>query len=790
MQPSTGIGFGMFRWLIDSIADLLGFLGFKQPQEEQEIIFIILATLLTSILGGLYRLGLMIYRRRQENRLKKDLHPYFSATDIRKATQFYVPTHFQSNPPSQHSELIQAHKVTARQRLLPFFLKQAFKPDQSDQRFYMVLAGSGMGKTTFMINLYMRYLAGQRWGKGKFHIRLLPLGYPDLLDRIEEIPDQPNTILLLDGLDEDSQAVKDYKKRLNRILKRVRDFRVVIFTCRTQFFPSEEEEPKETGVVKFGSKQGFQTFAKMYLAPFNETDIKRYLRKKYGWWKNKKKQKAEQIILQSPNLIVRPMILSYIDDLLEETRVYQYTSRLYEVLIRKWIAREGARVAEDRRTHFEEELYRFSKEVALNIYQNQKHRKGLFINEKDIRQFAEKHKIQLGDIEMKSRSLLNRNVLGQYKFAHKSILEYFLAAEATDNAKFRVQFNFEGMDQAKTFFDELCLIRHTMPLFQQGTAEGTYKTTGDTQLPLSQIKSEELLQITWLSFSRFKQIEALSPLKRLRTLELENTQVRDLGALIGLEKLEDLNISQTQIDDIELLSRLDALRKLYMDHCPVQDLRALRNVNLSHLSLAFTKVEDLSPISGLADLVSISFHHTRVRDINPLRKLHALTALTANNTLVNSLSPLRELTALNHLALGYTKVQSLSPVRHLLQLKHLSCNHTSISDLKPIKDLTQLKDLTLDRCPVSDLQPLENMETLEKLHISHSRVKDISVLESFSKLRVLSLQGTEVKDLRPVIKLPRLKTLTLDEGQIDARSLQGFKEARPACQVILKKRVK
>ena len=780
----------MFTSLIESIAELLGFLGFKNPKDEQEIIFIIMATLLTSILGGLYRLGLLIYRRRQENQLKEDLHPYFSAADIRKATQFYVPTHFQSNPPSQHSELIQTHKVTARQRLLPFFLKQAFKPDHSDQRFYMVLAGSGMGKTTFMINLYMKYLAQQKWGKGKFHIRLLPLGYPELLNRIAEIPDQPNTILLLDGLDEDSQAVKDYKKRLDKILKQVRDFRVVIFTCRTQFFPSEEEEPRETGVVKFGSHQGFQTFAKMYLSPFNETDIKRYLRKKYGWWRNKKKQKAEQIILQSPNLMVRPMILSYIDDLLEETRAYRYTSRLYEVLIRKWIAREGGRVGENRRAQFEDELYRFSKAVALNIYQNQKHRKGLFINEKEIRQFADKHKIQLGEIEMKSRSLLNRNVLGQYKFAHKSILEYFLAAEAAENSQFRLQFNFEGMDQAKVFFDELCLTRHTMPLFQGGVAEGQYKTSGNTKQAISQIKAEELLNITYLSFSRFKQIEALSPLKNLRTLELENTQIRDLAALIGLNNLEDLNISHTQVDNIEPLAKLDALRKLYIDHCPVNDLRSLRNVNLSHLSLSFTKVEDLSPVSGLADLVSISFHHTRVRDLNPLRKLHSLSAIVANNTSVNSLSPLRELLELNHLALGYSKIQSLSPIRHLIHLKHLSFNHTEVADLKPIKDLVELKDLTLDRCPVSELGPLEKMTELEKLHISHSRVKDISLLKSLTKLKVLSLQGTGVNDLNPIMRHSRLKTLTLDEGQIDEKALQAFKDAQSGCKIVLKKRVK
>ncbi|MEZ4847960.1 MAG: formylglycine-generating enzyme family protein [Bacteroidia bacterium] len=69
---------------------------------------------------------------------------------------------------------------------------------------------------------------------------------------------------------------------------------------------------------------------------------------------------------------------------------------------------------------------------------------------------------------MKSRSLLNRDAEGNYKFSHKSILEYFLAKEAYDNPDFYDQMEFAGMDQALQFFSEM-VQRPEMVLVEGGT---------------------------------------------------------------------------------------------------------------------------------------------------------------------------------------------------------------------------------------------------------------------------------------------------------------------------------
>lgn len=47
----------------------------------------------------------------------------------------------------------------SRSPLIPFFIQAAFNEKSDSERFYLILADSGMGKTTFLINLYLRYHA-------------------------------------------------------------------------------------------------------------------------------------------------------------------------------------------------------------------------------------------------------------------------------------------------------------------------------------------------------------------------------------------------------------------------------------------------------------------------------------------------------------------------------------------------------------------------------------------------------------------------------------------------------
>ncbi len=491
-------------------------IGFPDWLANELVFGLTLLGVLISIFNYFYSFGKWIILLRKNKLLNRDLHPYFTPFEIDKATRFYIPTKYQDTAPSQGHEPGRLFIDSPKARLIPMMLNIAFKRD--DTRYYLILADSGMGKTTFMINLYLAYKRQWAFGGIKYNIELFPLGYPDILKEIESVKNPEDTILLLDAFDEDTEALRNYKNRLEKILQKTRKFREIVITCRTQFFPSEIEEPYKTGMFKFGGDAGEFVFRKAYVSVFDDKDVKKYLQKRFNIFNpfnwNKLKV-ARQIAKKSPNLIVRPMLLSHIEDLVNTGENYEYSYQIYEVLIERWIEREASKQGIIKKygseKKFKEMLYDFSQKLAVNLYENRKNRGGLFLPPDTKIADAE---LQISDIEgedntlfnqtaWRSRSLLNRDAEGNYKFSHKSVLEYFLAKEAIEKEAFLKEFDFDGMDAAKTFLGKM-VIRNLIT-----KVKGEFTTTNSKikgPHPLDQFESNALSTLDKINVDNASQI--------------------------------------------------------------------------------------------------------------------------------------------------------------------------------------------------------------------------------------------------------------------------------------------
>lgn len=428
--------------------------GLEWASHYSELILLI--AFCSGLFPSIFKLIKYFYQVFQTKKLTKDLHPFYDYQTIKQATKFYIPTKCQNITPTKEYEPIGTHAFITKEPLLPFFLNKAFDPKNDEQRFYLILADSGMGKTTFMLNLYLRYT--NKFFGDKFKMKIFPLGFPKINDEIQSIPpkEQEETILLLDAFDEDPQALENHLTRFESLMDLVGRFREVVITCRTQFFKDEEEEPKESGVAMFNtSGNGILEIRKLYISPFDDRDVTKYLNKKYPIWNLKsyfKRKKAKDIVARVPNLMVRPMLLSYVDELLDLKEIETLNPmKIYELLIEKWILREANRLPTNRRAVFIKNLYLFSEKIAQQIYINHLNKKGLFTSFTEICEFADKHSIELSDMELKGRSLLNRDGSGRFKFAHKSILEYFLAREMSMQKYVNISFLEQGLDQAFKF---------------------------------------------------------------------------------------------------------------------------------------------------------------------------------------------------------------------------------------------------------------------------------------------------------------------------------------------------
>jgi len=285
-----------------------------------------------------------------------------------------------------------------------------------------------MGKTSFLLNYFARHL--RRWCKS-FQIELIPLGESGLAERLEKIPEPAQTVLLLDAFDEDLEAIENHVQRLKEIVRLTRKFQKIVITCRTQFFPRDEELPNDTELFKTGPRGPGETwqyfFYKLYLSPFDERQIKAYLKRRFHWWQRNCRRKAREIVAKVPNLVVRPMLLTYIDDLINTGESFHNSFQIYTAMVNGWLERELKFVPD------KQALLDFSNKLAVELFFNRQKWGRERIPFKDIEPLARNFGIKLKTWQLTGRSLLNRDAEGNYKFAHRSILEFLFARQILAN---------------------------------------------------------------------------------------------------------------------------------------------------------------------------------------------------------------------------------------------------------------------------------------------------------------------------------------------------------------------
>lgn len=346
-------------------------------------------------------------------RLEKD---FFDADTIARATRYYVVPDCSTSDPTHINE--QDLSKTTGESL--FTVIDQFLDPTSPVRHLYVLGDSGTGKTAFALNYYAR---NYRLPPSQQHkIAIIPLGVPDAAKYLDRIEDQHNTVLFLDAFDEDTAAIKNPEQRFAQLIKRYRNFRRVVITSRSQFFPSDKAIQLETGTERQDDRPAGQPskwkFEIRYLLPLRDAQVNAYLRKRY-FWPFGARRRAFQLVKQAPTLAIRPMLLAYIPDLVRREITFSYTFQLYEAMVEAWIVRE--------KDIDSEVLREFSGHLAVDLYRNREKRGAEWIDRDELAPLARCWKINLEEWQMTSRSLLNRaDAAGHYKFAHRSIMEYLL----------------------------------------------------------------------------------------------------------------------------------------------------------------------------------------------------------------------------------------------------------------------------------------------------------------------------------------------------------------------------
>lgn len=439
--------------LIDEFLNLLQeCFGLEIPEKVKNLILLIVATIVLTtfvvyiIIKFFKWIVSLRHRPWRKRKIKDILIPDYG--DQMTEQKYFISSKFTTSPPNNLDDPLEVERVESARKLIDHLVEKVFVEENTTNRYFCILAGAGMGKTTFAVNLVISYINRYKKNTLPFEIKLVSLARRDFAEVLQQVDAPKETILILDALDENADASNDLFCFMQTMERLIQDFRFVILTSRTQFFPTEEDEPEMTSILNFGKEKGYHKYYKMYISPFSHDDVQTYLRKKYR--KRRQRKKAEKIVAQCSSLATRPLLLSHLDDLLSNNRAYDTLSSIYKTLIDVWIKREVRfnKGGDDPKLY--QRLSDFSLDFALELFNNRDQSTNMRMSREIYLDFINRKKYI--DYNFSGRSLINRDAFGTMKFSHKTFYEYFLAKAKIQNPDLEIPT--KGYELAWEFYRE------------------------------------------------------------------------------------------------------------------------------------------------------------------------------------------------------------------------------------------------------------------------------------------------------------------------------------------------
>ncbi len=182
-----------------------------------------------------------------------------------------------------------------------------------------------------------------------------------------------------------------------------------------------------------------------------------------------------------------------------------------------------------------------------------------------------------------------------------------------------------------------------------------------------------------INVSEVSDISCLMKLKHLKELSLSFTKIDDsaLETLAQLTNLENLNLYFTKITQLSGLETLKKLKTLNINNTPVSSLNGIPE-NIETLFMQKTNVQDCASLEQLKNLSSL---HLGNNNFNKLPNLtqSSIKILTLPYTNASNLSDLGDLPHLKHINLTHTSVHSVLPLASIHGL-HLVLRQTNVTD--------------------------------------------------------------------------------------------------------------
>jgi len=250
--------------------------------------------------------------------------------------------------------------------------------------------------------------------------------------------------------------------------------------------------------------------------------------------------------------------------------------------------------------------------------------------------------------------------------------------------------------------------------------------------------------------------EAVTDLKALTSLNLNNQNITDIAPIVELKGLLELKLNGNQIDDLSVVNQLTNLERFEMTHANLDSIEFLKNLmklkvlnldnnkisniavlsdktHLERLFLVDNSISDISQLNLLSNLISfdISSQQVGLVNVDTIKYFVNLKRLNISANPIISLAFLDPLLSLERLTSNNTRIANLPPAfLKLKQLKYLDLSYSKITSLDNLKELSSLLNLNLAYNCITKVEPLAGLTTIQELDLSQNNIDDFSALSS------------------------------------------------------------
>lgn len=264
-------------------------------------------------------------------------------------------------------------------------------------------------------------------------------------------------------------------------------------------------------------------------------------------------------------------------------------------------------------------------------------------------------------------------------------------------------------------------------------------------------------------------LEDLALMPYLQVLTITNQKLENLECLSDLQKLQTLELVGCIVpaDSLSTLAQLPVLTSLSLNDCSLSSIAALAGApSLTSLDLSNNTVRNLEAISGITTLRDLNLQHNAVTDLSQLSGLNNLEKLDVSYNALTSLEPVSGCQRLEWLDASNNQISSLTGVNKLPLLSYLAVNHNSLTDISPAAQCAELTELRFNNNQVSDISSLSALIKLNVLDFSYNTVSQLPDWQEGCALRNIDGSHNTLTSIDNLNKLSQIAYVYMDYNQI------------------------